>query len=52
MTLRVLSREMDFDIVEYKNNMTTTQYSTFADEPSTCTSGGDSIFLFGGAELA
>lgn len=53
-TLRVLAREMDFDIVEYKENTNTTRFSTFADEPSTCTS-GDSIvclFFFSGAELA
>jgi MoxR-like ATPase len=36
-TLRVLAREMDFDIVEYKENMNTTRFSTFSDEPSTCT---------------
>ncbi|KAF8483310.1 Rad17-domain-containing protein [Russula ochroleuca] len=34
-TLRVLAREMDFDIVEYKENMNTTRFSTFSDEPST-----------------
>ena len=37
-TLRVLAREMDFDIVEYKDNTNTTRFSSFADEPSTCTS--------------
>lgn len=36
-TLRVLAREMDFDIVEYKDNTNTTRFSTFSDEPSTCT---------------
>lgn len=44
-TLRVLAREMDFDIVEYKENMNTTRFSTFADEPSTCTF-GDCICSF------
>ncbi|KAI9509328.1 Rad17-domain-containing protein [Russula earlei] len=34
-TLHVLAREMDFEIVEYKNVVTTTQYSAFADERST-----------------
>ena len=43
-TLRVLAREMDFDIVEYKDNTNTTRFSSFADEPSTCTS-GDSFFF-------
>jgi Rad17 cell cycle checkpoint protein len=37
-TLRVLAREMDFDIVEYKDNTNTTRFSTFADEPLTRTS--------------
>ena len=44
-TLRVLAREMDFDVVEYKDNTNTTRFSTFSDEPSTCTS-GHSICLF------
>jgi cell cycle checkpoint protein len=44
-TLRVLAREMDFDIVEYKENMNTNRFSTFSDEPSTCTF-GDSICSF------
>ncbi|KAI0292520.1 Rad17 cell cycle checkpoint protein-domain-containing protein [Russula brevipes] len=34
-TLRVLAREMDFDVVEYKDNTNTTRFSTFSDEPST-----------------
>ncbi|KAF8496473.1 P-loop containing nucleoside triphosphate hydrolase protein [Russula emetica] len=33
-TLRVLAREMDFDIVEFKDNTNTTRFSTFGDEPS------------------
>ncbi|KAH9989612.1 Rad17 cell cycle checkpoint protein-domain-containing protein [Russula vinacea] len=45
-TLRVLAREMDFDIVEYKENMNTTRFSTFADEPSTCTFGDAILFTF------
>ena len=52
-TLRVLAREMDFDIVEYKDNTNTTRFSTFSDEPSTCTSGDSILFvIFPGAELA
>jgi cell cycle checkpoint protein len=37
-TLRVLAREMDFEIVEYKDTTNTTQFSPLSDEPSTCTS--------------
>jgi cell cycle checkpoint protein len=35
-TLRVLGREMDFEIVEYKDTTNTTQFSVLSDEPSTC----------------
>jgi cell cycle checkpoint protein len=35
-TLRVLAREMDFDIVEFKDSTNTTRFSTFGDEPSAC----------------
>jgi energy-coupling factor transporter ATP-binding protein EcfA2 len=38
-SLRVLAREMDFEIAEYKDTTNTTQFSVFSDEPSTCTSG-------------
>jgi Tfp pilus assembly pilus retraction ATPase PilT len=45
-TLRVLAREMDFDIVEFKGNTNTTRFSTFGDEPSACTSGDSFFFWF------
>jgi cell cycle checkpoint protein len=35
-TMRVLAREMDFEITEYKNNTDTIQFSAFTSEPSTC----------------
>ena len=38
-TLRVLAREMDFEIMEYKDTTNTTQFSTLSDGPSTCTFG-------------
>jgi hypothetical protein len=38
-TLRVLAREMDFEIMEYKDTTNTTQFSTFSDGPSTCAFG-------------
>jgi hypothetical protein len=52
-TVRVLAREMDFDIVEFKDSTNTTRFSTFGDEPSACTS-GDPFFCFKhlGVELA
>ncbi|KAI0301597.1 Rad17 cell cycle checkpoint protein-domain-containing protein [Multifurca ochricompacta] len=34
-TLRVLAREMDFEIAEYKNNTNSTQFSALTGEPST-----------------
>lgn len=37
-TLRMLAREMDFEIVEYKDTTNTTQFSALSDEPSTCAS--------------
>jgi cell cycle checkpoint protein len=43
-TLRVLAREMEFEIVEYKDTTNTTQFSALSDGPSTCTFG--KVLLF------
>jgi len=42
---------MDYDIIEYKDTTNTIRFSTFADEPSTCTPGDSNFFLKSGYRM-